>query len=293
VVFLSVDPYLRELMTAEKGALQEPFKIGKPIYGYGVAKVLVSKSDKFKENSLLSGSNIPWQEYFVSDGKDLKELPEGMSPELALSTCGMPGMTAYFGIHYIADLKEGEVVLVSAAAGAVGAVVGQLAKTKGCHVIGIVGSDEKAKWITEGLGFDHAINYKKQNLFQALKELYSGIDVYWDNVGGEIFDTAIKLMNLHGRVVNCGAISIYNAKEVPTGPRHEFDIVFKRLKLQGLIYFDYLDRQDEAMQALWRLQSEGKLKMQVTVVEGFDHAPNALLGLFSGQNIGKMLVKCV
>ena len=210
-----------------------------------------------------------------------------------LGVLGLTGITAYVGLLKIGEPKEGETILISGASGAVGSVVGQIAKIKGCKVVGIAGSDEKIKLLQDTFGFDAGINYKTtENMRKAIKEACpNGVDVYFDNVGGEILDAAMANMNRFGRVVNCGAISLYNETEQPTGPRLETSLVKKSLKMQGFIARDYQDDFKEIVPQLATWLNEDKLTYEETIVEGFENIPQAFIDLFDGKNKGKMVVK--
>jgi hypothetical protein len=233
-------------------------------------------------------------EMFVSKDTLLQKVDTNV-PELSyyLSVLGMTGLTAYFGLMDICKPKAGETVVVSGAAGAVGMVVGQLAKLQGCRVVGIAGSDEKAKILIEEFGFDQVINYKTStDIYKAVKEACpNGVDVYYDNVGGEISDAVISAINFHARIALCGQISLYNSKETPMGPRIQPMLLTRSVLMQGFIIGNYQDRFPEGMIELSNLVKEGKLKFTQTIVEGFDQLPGALLGLFEGANTGKMIVK--
>ncbi|SNC66574.1 hypothetical protein SAMN06265337_1657 [Hymenobacter gelipurpurascens] len=288
--YVSVDPYMRGRMSAAKSYVA-PFEVGEPIAGGVVAEVVESNLDKLPVGSLVVG-NLPWQQYTVSDGKGLQQIPAGPAPiSYFLGLLGMPGLTAYFGLLDICQPKAGETVVVSGAAGAVGMVVGQLAKIKGARVIGTAGSDEKVAYLKE-LGFDEAINYKTANIAEALAAAApNGVDCYFDNVGGEITDAVYDLLNKHARIALCGQIASYNATEAPVGPRPEGKLLKTSAKLQGFIVSDYLPQWPEGVKQLTEWYSQGKLRFEETITEGFDQIPNAFLGLFKGENTGKALVK--
>ena len=236
---------------------------------------------------------LPWQEYSLSDGQGLQPIPADQAPlSYFLGLLGMPGITAYFGLLDICQPKAGETVVVSGAAGAVGLVVGQIAKIKGCRVIGIAGSDEKLAYLKE-LGFDEGINYKTTpDMAQALAAAApKGVDCYFDNVGGPITDAVYSLLNKHARIALCGQISNYNATEVPMGPRPEGKLLVTSSRLQGFIVSDYLPRWPEAVTQLSAWYQQGHLKFQETITEGFDQLPAAFMGLFQGENTGKAVVK--
>jgi hypothetical protein len=291
-LYYSVDPYMRSRMNDAKSYV-EPFKINEALEGGVVATVVESKSDNFKVGDTVVG-RLPWMEMFVSKDTLLQKVDTNV-PELSyyLSVLGMTGLTAYFGLMDICKPKAGETVVVSGAAGAVGMVVGQLAKLQGCRVVGIAGSQEKANTLIEEFGFDQVINYKTStDIYKAVKEACpNGVDVYYDNVGGEISDAVINALNFHARIALCGQISLYNSKETPMGPRIQPMLLTRSVLMQGFIVGNYQDRFPEGMIELSNLVKEGKLKFTETIVEGFDQLPSALLGLFEGANTGKMIVK--
>lgn len=288
--YVSVDPYMRGRMSAAKSYVA-PFEVGQPIAGGVVAEVVESQSDALPVGSMVVG-NLPWQQFSISDGKGLNRIPTDKAPvSYFLGLLGMPGLTAYFGLLDICQPKAGETVVVSGAAGAVGMVVGQLAKIQGCRVIGTAGSDEKVAYLKE-LGFDEAINYKTANIAEALATAApNGIDCYFDNVGGPITDAVYDLLNKHARIALCGQISTYNSTEAPVGPRPEGKLLKTSTKLQGFIVSDYLPQWPEGVAKLKEWYGEGKLKFEETLTEGFDQIPAAFLGLFQGDNTGKAIVK--
>ncbi|MGJ8665303.1 MAG: NADP-dependent oxidoreductase [Patiriisocius sp.] len=237
---------------------------------------------------------LPWKLQQSHSGKGLQKVDEELAPLSAyLGVLGLTGITAYVGLTNIGDLKKGETLLVSGASGAVGSVVGQIGKIKGCNVVGIAGSNTKVDLMKGKFGFNKGINYKTtKDMKTAIKEACpNGVDVYFDNVGGEILDAALANINRYGRVINCGAISLYNKTETPTGPRHETILVKKSVKMQGFIVSDFQDQFEETTKQLGRWLQEGKLTYSETVKEGFDNIPNAFMGLFEGENEGKMVVK--
>jgi len=291
-LFISVDPYMRGRMRDEKSYV-EPFELNKPIESALVAQVTESKSDTFKEGDYVTGM-LQWKEFQTSDGKNLRKVDKDQAPLSAnLGVLGMTGLTAYFGLTDIGEPQEGETLLVSGAAGAVGSIVGQIGKIKGCRVVGIAGSDEKIELIQDKFGFDSGINYSKtEDMTAAIdKHAPDGIDVYFDNVGSYTLDAAMNNINRFGRVVNCGAISLYNETDQPTGPRLETTIVKKSIKMQGFIVRNYQDRFEEGIKQLGSWLKDGKLKYEETIVEGFDNTPQAFIDLFDGKNKGKMVVK--
>ncbi|RYG72383.1 NADP-dependent oxidoreductase [bacterium] len=290
-LYVSVDPYLRGRMSDAKSYIP-PFEVGQPITSTVVAEVIESQAEKLPVGTIVTGM-LPWQEHIVTDAKELNPVAADKAPaSYFLGLLGMPGLTAYFGLLDICDPQPGETVVVSGAAGAVGSAVGQIAKIKGCRVIGTAGSDEKVAYLKE-IGFDEAINYKTTpDIAKALADLVpDGIDCYYDNVGGAITDAVYDHLNKHARIALCGQISIYNSTTVPTGPRPEGKLLKTSTKLQGFIVTDYLPRWPEGVEQLTQWYTEGKLKAEETVTEGFDQIPNAFLGLFKGENTGKAVVK--
>lgn len=291
-LYFSVDPYMRGRMNAGKSYVP-PFEIDAPIVGGGLATVVQSNSDFFRPGDTVGGT-LPWATEAVVPATELKRIDPSLGPlTYHLGLLGMPGLTAYFGLLDIGKPKPGETVVVSGAAGAVGLVVGQLAKIHGCRVVGIAGSDAKVTMLQEAFGFDAGINYKTvTSLPRALAEVCpKGIDVYFDNVGGAVSDAALGLINKFGRIPLCGQIALYNSQELPMGPRPQPLLLTRSALMQGFIVFNYQDRYGEAMKALAGWLKEGKLKYTETVMEGFENLPRALLGLFAGDNQGKMIVK--
>lgn len=292
-LYLSVDPYMRGRMS-DAPSYSAPFEVGKPLNGSTVSQVIRSNSDKFSEGDLVTAM-LDFQEYNVAKASDVRKVQtNGLKPSNALSVLGMPALTAYFGMMHIGEPKKDETVVVSGAAGAVGQVAGQLAKSAGARVVGIVGSEKKAKYITETLGYDAAVEYKKGNVSDQLKETCpDGIDVYYENVGGEISEAVWPLLNVFARIPVCGAISSYNLKEgeKDIGLRIQPFLINARAKMQGLLVGDFADSFDEAYDALEKGVANGELKFEETIYDGFHKAPDAFLGLFSGENIGKQIVK--
>jgi NADPH-dependent curcumin reductase CurA len=291
-IYMSVDPYMRGRMNDRK-SYAPPFQINQPLEGGCVGQVVTSKNDKFAAGDCVM-SMLGWREYAVSDGKGLTKVDPNLFPvQTYLGAAGMPGMTAYVGLLDIGKPKEGETVFVSAASGAVGSIVCQIAKLKGCRVVGSAGSDEKALWLKEEAGIDAAFNYKKVDhlIAEVGKHCSGGIDVYFENVGGEHLVAALEHMNTFGRLVMCGMISNYNATEPVPGPPNLSYAVSKQLTLQGFIVGDHMRKlsQFHADMATWR--KKGKIKLKETVLEGIENAPAAFIGLFKGENFGKMLVK--
>lgn len=290
--YVSVDPYLRGRMR-DVASYIEPFKLNEPVQSGIIAEVVESKNESFKTGDYVNGM-LQWKQFQTSNGKGLQKVDESKAPLSAyLGILGLTGITAYVGLTKIGEPKEGETVLVSGASGAVGSVVGQISKIKGCKAVGIAGSDEKLAAMKKKFGFDAGINYKTtENMEEAIKKACpDGVDVYFDNVGGEILDAALANINRYGRIINCGAISLYNKKEQPTGPRHEPTLVKKSVKMQGFIVRDYEELFGEASSQLAEWLENDKLTYSETIVEGFDNIPKAFIDLFDGKNEGKMIVK--
>lgn len=292
-LYVSVDPYMRGRMS-DAPSYAAPFRVGEPLYGGVVAQVVDSHSDAYQVGDIVVG-DMNFQEYQVVKADHVRKVnSNGLNPSHALSVLGMPALTAYFGMMYIGEPKEGETVVVSGAAGAVGQIAGQLAKRAGARVVGIVGSPKKAAHITDTLGYDAAVEYKKGNLSQQLKDSCpDGIDVYYENVGGDISDAVWPQLNTFARVPVCGSISSYNLKEgeQDIGLRVQQFLVKKRAKMQGLLVGDFKEYFGEAYRVLEEAVEKGDLKFEETIHEGFRSIPDAFLGLFYGENIGKQLVK--
>jgi NADPH-dependent curcumin reductase CurA len=288
--YLSVDPYMRARMN-EARSYAASYVVGEPMYGGAVGRVEVSRNPSFAEGDWVLHTS-GWREWALLDGTGMRILDPSVAPvTTALGVLGMPGFTAWYGLFRIGAAREGETVFVSGAAGAVGSAVGQMAKIVGCRVIGSAGSQEKLDWTRE-LGFDEVFSYREQSPRRALRELApDGIDVYFDNVGGEHLEAAIGALREHGRVVACGSIATYNDSEAAPGPTNLFMVVTKRLRLQGFIISDHYDRFSEFSEQASAWVREGRLRYRETFVEGIENAPDAFLGLLRGENIGKMLVK--
>jgi NADPH-dependent curcumin reductase CurA len=289
-LFMSVDPYMRGRMNDRKSYVP-PFEIGKVLEGGAVGEVVESRAKEFKAGDAVV-SNFGWREYFIASPKDLHPVSRAVQPlSVYLGALGMTGMTAWAGLHLV-KVEAGDVIYISGAAGAVGNVAGQLAKIRGCKVIGSTGSMEKVKFLREECGFDIAFDYKTGPVVEQLKvEAPDGIDVYFDNVGGEALEAALSMLRVHGRIIACGGISGYNEEKPRPGPSNLFNITTKRLTMKGLIVHDWLDRQGEFEKEVGGYLQSGKLKNKETVVEGLDQAESAFIGLFTGNNIGKMVVK--
>lgn len=290
--YLSVDPYMRGRMNDVK-SYAKPVQIGDVMTGGVVGEVVASNHPDYKVGDFAVGQ-FGWQEYAISDGGGVRKVNPNLAPiSTSLGVLGMPGLTAYFGLLDICDPKPGETVLVSGAAGAVGTLVGQIAKIKGCHTVGIAGTDDKVGYLVDELGFDAAFNYKTvTDYFAKLRELCpNGIDSYFDNVGGTISDAAIRLLNVHARVSICGQISQYNLEKPEMGPRLLGLLIVTRSKVQGFLVSDYWSRFDEGLREMAGWISEGKLKYQENIVEGFENMPKAFIGMLQGDNTGKQLVR--
>ena len=291
-LYVSVDPYLRGRMNDSKSYVPS-FELGKPVQSGIIAEVIVSNHPDWKEGDFGSG-NLEWKEYQLSNGKGLTKL-NARESELTpyLGILGMTGLTAYLGLIEIGCPKAGETLVVSGAAGAVGSVVGQIGKILGCKVVGIAGSDEKTALLRSKFKFDQVINYKTvSDMKEAIREACpNGVDIYFDNVGGEISDAVLANINKHARLPICGAISLYNETETPVGPRLQPILLTKSATMRGFIVSDFAEKFPQAIQQLTNWLNEGKLTYAETIVNGFNHIPQAFLDLFEGKNEGKMIVK--
>jgi len=288
----SVDPYLRGRMSDAKSYI-EPFIVGKPIVGGGIARVVESRAEGFKPGDFVMGM-LPWQEEMVLESAGLNVVDGKAAPlSYYLGILGMPGLTAYFGLLDIGKPKKDETVVVSGAAGAVGIVVGQIAKIQGCRVVGIAGNDEKVSYLLNELHFDAAINYKTVIKLEAAvaQACPTGVDVYFDNVGGEISDAVIANINKGARITICGQISMYNATSQPVGPRIQPALLKRSALMQGFIVNNYVSRFPEGIKALSHWVGSGQIKYTNTVYHGFDKLPEAFLALFEGKNLGKLIVE--
>lgn len=290
-LYMSVDPYMRGRMLEQPSYVQ-PFQVGQPLDGGCVGEIVQSHSAAWHVGEHVLGRK-GWREYYVSDGTELTKIDPTLAPlQSYLGALGMPGLTAYVGLLDIGRPRAGETVFVSAAAGAVGAVACQIAKIQGCRVVGSAGSAAKVRWLRDVAGVDAAFNYKEVGGLAAelARQCPHGIDVYFENVGGDHLDAALEHMNLRGRIVLCGMISQYNAS-TPSGPSNLRLAVRKRLTLQGFIVSDHVDRQPQFYADMGAWIAAGKMHWQETIVEGIANAPQAFLGLFAGDNTGKMLVR--
>lgn len=290
--YVSVDPYLRGRMDDEDSSI-EPFQINEPISSMVVAEVVESKNENYKKGDHLSGM-LYWKEFQTHNGGGLNKIDNQEVPLSAyLGVLGLTGLTAYLALKTIGNLKKGETLLVSGAAGAVGSIVGQLGKLMGCRVIGIAGTDKKINHLIKDFGFDSAINYKttKDINKEIEKNCPDGVDVYFDNVGGNILDAAMLHINDFARIINCGAISIYNEEKIPKGMRLENILIKKRAKMQGFFIEDHFDKFPEAIQQLSEYLKDNKLQFDETISKGFENLPKAFIEIFEGKNTGKMLVE--
>ncbi|RTL73173.1 MAG: NADP-dependent oxidoreductase [Hyphomicrobiales bacterium] len=292
IAYVSLDPAMRGWVSEGKSYVP-PVAIGETMRSYSVGIVDASRNAAFKVGDAVQGV-IGVQDYAISNGKGLVKVDPTQAPlERWIGGLGMPGWTAYFGLLEVGQPKAGETVVVSAASGAVGSVVGQIAKIKGCRAVGIAGGPEKCRYVTEELGFDACIDYKAPNLPAQLKAACpSGIDVYFENVGGEILDAVLPQMNVRGRIPVCGLISVYNATELPQGPKNLRFLLTQRLRMQGLIVFDWADRIPEAISTLGAWHKDGKLKIREDVrTTGLASFPAVLNELYTGGNFGKLVLK--
>lgn len=292
-IYLSLDPTIRGWMNATDTYLPA-IKIGEVMRGGGAGVVVESNNPQYNKGDVVFGM-VGWQDYCLgraTDAMPMMVLPKGVPLTAALSVLGITGVTAYFGLLDVGKPQAGETVVVSGAAGATGSVAGQIAKIKGCRVVGIAGSAEKCRWVTNDLGLDACINYKTDDIAARLKQhCPRGIDVYFDNVGGEILDTVLTQITQRARIVLCGAISMYNAAELPPGPRNYVSLIIHRARMEGFIVSDYLPRFMEAAMQLGQWVAEGKIKYAVDIVPGLENATTAINRLFTGANTGKLLVQ--
>jgi hypothetical protein len=290
-LFISLDPAMRGWMNEGKSYVP-PVAIGEVMRAGAAGKVIASRNPRFAVGDFVVGI-FGVQDYAVSNGKGVTKVDPRLAPlPVYLGTLGMPGMTAYFGLLDVGQAKAGETVVVSGAAGAVGTVVGQIAKIKDCRAVGIAGGADKCDWIVKDLGFDAAIDYKHEDVKVALKKhCPKGIDVYFDNVGGEILDIALTQLAMRARIVICGAISQYNNTTPMRGPSNYMSLLVNRARMQGMVVFDYADRYGEAAREMAGWMQQGKLKSREDVVAGLETFPDTLLKLFRGENTGKLVLK--
>ncbi len=277
----------------DRASYVPPFQIGEALSGGAVGQVVESNNPAWKKGDYVSNFS-GWKEWFVSGGGEFQKVDPAIAPLQAyLGALGMPGLTAYAGLLNVGALKDGERVFVSAASGAVGAIVCQIAKAKGCYVVGSAGSDEKCDWLVKEGGCDKAINYKTAGKLEpAIRAAFpEGIDVYFDNVGGEHLNAALANMRMNGRIPVCGMIAQYNATDLPPGPKNIIAVIPMRIMIKGFIVSDYGSMAPQFMADMAKWIGAGKMKWQETIRDGVENAPQAFLGLFSGDNFGKMLVQ--
>jgi NADPH-dependent curcumin reductase len=294
-LWLSLDPYMRGRMSDRK-SYAPPAGLGEVMVGGTVSEVITSKLEGFAPGYIVEG-RTGWQEYALSDGIGMRKVDPALGPiSTALGVLGMPGMTAYFGLFNVGQPKPAETVVVSAAAGAVGAIVGQLAKIKGCRVVGIAGAPEKCAYVLKELGFDECVSHREPDLSQRLeKACPKGIDVYFENVGGRVFEAALPFLNDFARIPVCGLIAHYNDTELPAGPNQApllmRTILTHRLTVRGFLRGDFLDQQASFFKDMSQWIKEKRVKYREDIVEGLENAPRAFLKLFRGENFGKLLVR--
>jgi NADPH-dependent curcumin reductase CurA len=293
VQYLSLDPAMRGWMNEGKSYIP-PVAIGEVMRARGIGQVVESQHAAFKPGDYVAGS-LGIQEYATVPGGSLEAIDSSIAPlPVHLSALGMPGMTAYFGLLEVGQPKPGETVVVSGAAGAVGMIVGQIAKLKGCRAVGIAGGKAKCEYLVRELGFDAAVDYKSGDLKSSLREhCPKGVDVYFDNVGGEILDTVLTRLALRARIVICGAISQYNTTTRVQGPVNYMSLLVHRARMEGMVVFDYAARYPEAVREMAAWMAAGKLKSREDIVKGIDTFPETLLKLFNGENTGKLVLQVV
>ena len=291
-IYMSVDPYMRGRMRDRK-SYAPPFQVGQPLDGRAIGQVVASNHPKLAAGDYVA-SMLGWREYFVSSGEGVNKVDRALAPLPAyLGVLGMPGFTGWYGLKEIGKPKAGETLVVSGAAGAVGLLAAQIGKLLGCRVVGTAGTDDKCAYLTKELGLDAAINYKKAgDLYEALRPACpKGIDIYFENVGGAVLDAVLRLLNPLSRIPLCGMISQYNFETPEPGPRYLFSMIANRTLMQGFIISDHFDRYPEFVAEVGPWLKAGRIKYEETVLEGIENAPRAFMGLFSGDNLGKMLVK--
>ncbi|MDJ0949783.1 MAG: NADP-dependent oxidoreductase [Alphaproteobacteria bacterium] len=290
-IYLSLDPYMRGRMRDVKSYVP-PAEIGAVMPGAVVGEVMESHDADYAPGDIVEVYH-GWQEYAASPAKFLRRVDATAAPiSTALGVLGMPGVTAFFGLLDVGRPKPGETVLVSAASGAVGGVVGQIAKIKGCRAVGIAGGPAKSRWVTEELGFDACIDYRAEDLDEGIQRTCpDGVDVYYDNVGGRTLDAVLRRINDRARIVICGMISEYNLEKPELAPRPTRALLVHRARMEGLIVFDYVDRFPEALASLADWVRSGELKYRETIADGIENAPAAFIGLLKGENFGKQLVR--
>ena len=290
-ICMSVDPYMRGRMSDRK-SYAPSFEVGRPMQARAIGRVLKSKYPALKEGAVVS-SMLGWREYFVSKGEELTAVDPSVPPSAYLGVLGIPGFTGWYGLKTIGKPRAGETLVVSGAAGATGSLVVQIGKLLGCRVVGTAGTDPKCAYLTRELGADAAINYRKAgDLLDALRGACpQGIDIYFENVGGPLLDAVLRLVNPFARIPLCGMISQYNLDPPDPGPRYLFSMIGNRVIMQGFIISDHLDLYPEFLAEVGGWLKAGRIKREETVVEGIENAPKAFLGLFTGDNLGKMVVR--
>jgi len=295
-IYMSLDPYMRGRMNDAK-SYAKPVGIGEVMEAGALSQVIESKSNKFKVGDFVEG-RTGWQDNPTVSANDLRLIDPTMAPlSTSIGVLGMPGTTAYVGMHNFAKPQKGETLVVSAASGAVGATVGQIGKIFGCRVVGVAGSEDKCNFTINELGFDDCVNYKDQEFAEKLKAACpEGVDIYWENVGGITFDNVMPLLNDYARIPVCGLISLYNATSLKGGETDRLPLLFrqiltKRMMIKGFIVFNHYDQREESIIALSNWIKEGKIKYKEDFVEGLENAPNAFIGLLNGKNFGKLVVK--
>jgi hypothetical protein len=290
-LWMSVDPYMRGRMSDRK-SYAPAFEVGKPMDGRAIGQIVQSRHPTLKEGAIVS-SMLGWREYFVSTGEGLSPIDPSLPLSSYLGVLGIPGFTGWYGLKQIGRPKPGETLVVSGAAGATGSLVVQMGKILGCRVVGTAGTDDKCAYLTRELGADAALNYKKAaDLFDALRRACpQGIDIYFENVGGPLLDMVLRQVNPFARIPLCGMISQYNLDPPDPGPRYLFSMIGNRVLMQGFIISDHLSLYPEFLAEVGGWLKSGRIKHEETVVEGIENAPNAFLGLFSGDNVGKMVVR--
>jgi NADPH-dependent curcumin reductase CurA len=295
-IYMSLDPYMRGRMNDAK-SYAKPVEIGEVMEAGALSQVIESKSKLFKPGDFVEG-RTGWQDNPTVDEKKLRLIDPKMAPlSTSIGVLGMPGTTAYVGMHNFAKPQKGETLVVSAASGAVGATVGQIGKIYGCRVVGVAGTDDKCEFTKTELGFDDCVNYKDADFKEKLKSACpDGVDIYWENVGGITFDTVMPLLNDYARIPVCGLISLYNATSLKGGEKDRLPLLFrqiltKRMMIKGFIVFNHYDQREESIIALSKWIKEGKIKYKEDFVDGLENAPNAFIGLLNGKNFGKLVVK--
>lgn len=294
IIYVSVDPGMRGFMDkGDDDAAGDKYALNEPITSRSVAQIVESNDKNFAVDDIVHG-RFAWQKYQTVSVKDIERVDPDLAPiSTAVSMLGVPGLAAYFGMLKIGQPKKGETVVVSGAAGSVGSIASQIARITGCKVIGIAGSPKKIDYLENELGLDKGINYKQTDDMQAaIKEACpDGVDIFFDNVGGELFDAVFANINRHGRVAICGQIAEYNADNPPTGPRPMHNLIKKSARMEGFVVFDFSDEFDEAKKQIAEWYNDGKMIYKENLVEGFENIPSAFIGLFKGENIGKQMVK--